>query len=104
MRSRAPLPGIGAPALGRLIGAGHIHGFSAVTNQRAFMSFGYELTVSHDGGRNWHALRHLPRRLYGGLSALGIDGRNRYLALGGDGLWKSSDAGAHWRRLNLAAE
>ena len=68
------------------------------------MSFGYEKTVSDDGGRTWRALRHLPRRLDGGLSALCIDGKTRYLALGGRGLWKSSDAGAHWRRLDLAVE
>ena len=70
-----------------------------MTNRRAFMSFGYGLTVTQDGGRTWRALRHLPRQLYGGGAALSIDGRARYLALGSDGLWKSPDAGAHWQRL-----
>jgi hypothetical protein len=50
------------------------------------------MTVTSDGGRNWRALRHLPRRLTGGLAALSIDEKARYLALGSDGLWKSPDA------------
>jgi photosystem II stability/assembly factor-like uncharacterized protein len=104
LQSRAPLPGVGAPAVGRLRGAGHYQGFTAVTNRRAFMRFGYGLTVTQDEGRNWRSLRHLPRRLNGGGSGLSIDGRTRYLALGSDGLWKSSDAGAHWQRLNVATK
>ena len=99
LRSRAPLPGVGAPAVGRLVAPGHYQGFSAITNRRAFMSFGYGLTVTHDAGRHWRTLRHLPRPLDGGFSALSIDGKTRYLALGGNGLWKSPDAGAHWQRL-----
>jgi hypothetical protein len=102
LQSRAPLPGVGAPAVGRLGGRGHYGGFSAVTDRRAFMSFGYGLTVTHDAGRGWRALRHLPRQLDGGASALSIDGKARYLALGSDGLWKSPDAGAHWQRLKVA--
>jgi photosystem II stability/assembly factor-like uncharacterized protein len=98
MQSRAGLPGVGAPAVGRLAGGGHITGFTAVTNRRAFMTFGYEVTVTRDGGRHWRALRHLPRS-FDGSAALSIDGKARYLALGGYGLWKSPDAGAHWQRL-----
>ncbi len=103
LRSRAPLPGVGAPAVGRLGGAGHYHGFSAVTGRRAFMRFGYGLTVTSDAGRNWRSLRHLPRRLTGG-AGLSVDGRTRYLALGSDGLWRSPDAGAHWQRLHLTTK
>jgi photosystem II stability/assembly factor-like uncharacterized protein len=102
LRSRAPLPGSGAPGVGRFVGAGHINGFSAVTNRQAFMSFGYGLTVTQDGGRRWRELRHLPSP-FDGSSILSIDGRARYLALGGYGLWKSPDAGAHWRRLKIAS-
>ena len=101
LQSRAPLPGTGGPAVGRLAGAGHFNAFSAVTNDRAFMSFGHAFTATRDGGRHWRVLRHLPRRLDGGISALSVDGRARYLALGTDGLWKSPDAGAHWQRLRL---
>jgi hypothetical protein len=103
LRSRAPLPGIGAPAVGDLFELGHLQEFNAVTDRRAFVSFGYGLTVTQDGGRHWRPLRHLPRRLGGGSSALSIDGKVRYLALGGDGLWKSPDAGAHWKRLKPVA-
>lgn len=99
LRSRTSLPGIGVPTVGRLAGPGHLQGFTAVTDRRAFMSFGYGMTVTSDGGRNWRALRHLPRPLYGDVSALSVDGKARYLALGSDGLWKSPDAGAHWQRL-----
>ncbi len=98
MQSRAPLPGVGAPAVGRLVAPGHIKGFSAVTNRRAFMSFGYGLTVTHDAGRHWRVLRHLPSH-FDGSAVLSINGKARYLALGGYGLWKSPDAGAHWQRL-----
>jgi hypothetical protein len=55
--------------------------------------------MTRDAGRSWRYLRHLPRRLYRSGSALSIDGKARYLALGGDGLWKGPDAGAHWQRL-----
>ncbi len=99
MRSRAPLPGVGAPAVGRLGGPGHFFAFSAVTDRRAFMSFGYGFTATSDGGRRWRMLRHLPRPLDGGVSALSVDGKDRYLALAGNGLWKSPDAGADWHRL-----
>jgi hypothetical protein len=99
LQSRAPLPVVGAPPVGRLVAPGHYQGFNAITNRRAFMRFGYGLTVSDDAGRHWRKLRHLPRPLDGGFSVLSIDGKTRYLALGGDGLWKSPDAGADWQRL-----
>lgn len=63
------------------------------------MSFGYGFTMTSDGGRLRRMLRHLPRPLDGGVSALSIDGKDRYLVLAGNGLPKSPDAGAHWHLL-----
>jgi len=100
LQARAPLPGGGEP-VGRFGGPGHITGFAAVSDRRAFMSFGYGFTVTGDGGHNWRSLRHLPRQPTGGVSELDVDGRDRYLAVAEHGLWKSSDAGATWRRLRV---
>jgi photosystem II stability/assembly factor-like uncharacterized protein len=99
LRSRAPLPGEAQPAVGHGGGPGHYQGFTALTGRRAFMDFGYGVTVTDDGGRDWRQLRHLPRQPDGGAAIVSVDGKTRYLALGQFGLWRSLDAGAHWERL-----
>jgi photosystem II stability/assembly factor-like uncharacterized protein len=99
LRSSAYLPGTGSPAVGHGGGPGHYQGFTALTGRRAFMDFGYGVTVTDDGGRNWRTLRHLPRQP-NAAALISVDGRTRYLALGGFGLWRSPDAGAHWRKLS----
>jgi photosystem II stability/assembly factor-like uncharacterized protein len=98
LRSSAPLQGE-VPTVGRTGGPGHYQGFTALTGRRAFMDFGYGVTTTADGGRNWRQLRHLPRQPGGGAAIVSVDGRTRYLALGQFGLWRSLDAGAHWKRL-----
>lgn len=99
LRSSAPLQGE-IPTVGRTGGPGHYQGFTALTGRRAFMDFGYGITTTSDGGRNWRLLRHLPRQPDGGAAIISVDGRTRYLALGGFGLWRSPDAGAHWKKLS----
>jgi photosystem II stability/assembly factor-like uncharacterized protein len=64
------------------------------------MDFGYGVTTTADGGRNWRLLRHLPRQPGGGAAIISVDGGTRYLALGAFGLWRSPDAGAHWKKLS----
>ena len=98
LRSSAPLQGE-VPTVGHTGGPGHYQGFTALTGRRAFMDFGYGVTVTDDGGRDWRMLRHLPRQP-DGAAIISVDGRTRYLALGGFGLWRSPDAGAHWRKLS----
>ena len=46
-------PRVGAPAVGRSSGPGTSKDSARVTDRRAFMSFGYGLTVTQDGGRRW---------------------------------------------------
>ena len=99
LRSSAPLQGE-VPTVGHTGGPGHYQGFTALTGRRAFMDFGYGVTTTADGGRNWRLLRHLPRQPDGGAAIISVDGRTRYLALGGFGLWRSPDAGAHWKKLS----
>lgn len=99
LRSSAPLQAE-VPTVGHTGGPGHYQGFTALTGRRAFMNFGYGVTTTADGGRNWRLLRHLPRQPDGGAAIVSVDGRTRYLALGAYGLWRSPDAGAHWKRLS----
>src|SRR4051794_9032685 len=95
LRSSAPLQGE-VPTVGHTGGPGHYQGFTALTGPRAVMDFGYGVPTTADSGRNWRVLRHLPSSL-DGTAIVSVDGKSRYLALGGFGLWRSPDAGAHWR-------